>query len=469
MKKLSTLFCIILCAATLFAQQEEIKFVGHNLNDNKYIQLSKIEITNLTRDWTETLTYPDTTLILRIGSGIEEQTNHAFGLKQNNPNPFVGTTDVTLEVAKAGKVTMDITDILGRKVKSLAVTINTPGTHLFRVNASSTGTYVLTARQNDKVSSIKMINHGIGNSDNITYIGASANLTVYYRGSKGSINQPFFYGDQMQYKGFAMVNNEEVDGELVWKEETVSETIVLPINPNFEDFVCGVSAVTDIDGNIYNTVLLDRQCWMKENLRVSRFPNGTIIPLSTEMSATTPMRYLADNDETQVDFFGYLYNWSAIMNKRNPSNKVPSGVQGICPAGWHIPSEQEFLNMYDYVASVSDYLCEDPIDTLHANLAIAKALASKNGWGPDQALDACSASRYPEDNDATGLSLVPAGCFYNTPLNAHSAVYVWTTTENTESWQDDAVNQFFDWGLVFPDNTSGMKDAGYSARCLRDY
>lgn len=454
--------------ATVFAQQEEIRFVGHNLNDNKYIQLSKIEVTNLTQNWTETFFYPDTTLILKVSVGIENQSDHIFGLKQNNPNPYIGTTDVTLEVAQAGKISMEITDILGRKVKSLTTNITTPGNHTFRVNTSSTGTYVLTARQSGKVSSIKMINHGIGNSDNITYVGAAANLSFYCKnGSKGTINKPFFYGDKMEFKGYAEVLGEEVEGEAVWKEEIYSETIKLPINPNFEDFVCGISSVVDIDGNIYNTVLLDRQCWMKENLRVSRQPNGNIIPLSTEMSSTTPFRYLADNDDERVNELGYLYNWAAVVNQRNESDKVPSGVQGICPAGWHVPSNQEYLDMFDYVASVGDYVCEDRLDTF-PQPAIAKALASTTSWR-EAIRDACCPGLYPENNNATGLSIVAAGCFYNVPQQTGVGAYMWTATENKESWQNDAFNQYFSYGLTFIQTGGGMKNAGYSLRCLRDY
>lgn len=467
MKKLSVLFCLMLSMGLLFAQQETIKFVGHNLNDNKYIQLSKIEVTNLTQNWTETLFYPDTTLTLKVSVGIDDQAEYALGLKQNNPNPFVGTTDVNLEVAKAGKVTMELTDILGRKVKTFSTTIANPGNHAFRVHVASTGTYVLTARQNGKVSSIKMINHGVGNSDNIAYVGAAATLSYTCKnGSKGSIDKPFFYGDKLEFKGYAEVQAGEVEGIAVWREEINSETIKLPINLNSENFVCGVSSVTDIDGNIYNTVLLDRQCWMKENMRVSRFPSGQIIALSNEQSEITPCRFLAGDDEEKVEELGYLYNWFAVMNQRKASDLVPSGVQGLCPAGWHVPSAQEYLDLYDYVASVADYVCDES-DTAHAT--ISKALCSKEGWRQGS-FSPCSAGKNSENNNATGFSIVPAGYFgAEGAKNVGISSYLWTTSENPDTWQDDAHNQYIDFGLTFMQNTSAWKKAGYSVRCLRDY
>lgn len=469
MKKLSLLLCCFLCITIALAQQEEIHFVGHNLNTNQYIKLSKIEITNLTRNWTETFLYPDTTLILKVSVGIEDQKEHSFGLKQNNPNPFVGTTDVTLEVAKAGKVTMTLTDILGRTVKSMTTNVANPGLYAFRVHVAATGTYLLTARQNGKTSSIKMINQGMGHNDEIAYVGTTANLSYTCKnGTKGTIDKTFYYGDVMQFKGYAEIYGEEIEGAPVRRDIVNSEKIQLPVNPNVEDFVCGVSAVVDVDGNIYNTLHYDRQCWLKENMRTTRFPNGEVIPFSdNEQHLTNPYRYIPNNDEELVPTYGYLYNWAAAMNGKTQSTEVPSGVQGICPTGWHLPSLQEFLDLYDYVSSIADYVCEETTETAHIH--IAKAMASPIGW-MDSAKDPCSAGLNPEQNNATGFSIIPAGNFAgNIARDLGYSSMIWTATENQESQQEDARIQYLDFGLPFLQNLSVLKVAGVSVRCLRDY
>lgn len=469
MKRISFLIGLTLCFATVFAQQEEIHFKGHNLNNNQYIQLSKIEITNLSRNWTETLYYPDTTLILKVITGIDNQKDYSFGLKQNNPNPFIGTTEVTLEVAKAGKVTMTLTDILGRKVKTFSMTVNQPGNHAFRVHVASTGTYVLTARQNGKVSSIKMINQGIGHSDAIVYVGATANLSFECKnGSKGTIDKPFTYGDEMQFVGYAKVYDDEYTGKPVWKGDVNSETILLPISLNDLDFECGRSAMIDGDGNIYNTLLYDQQCWMKENMRVTRFPDGRIIDLNLDVDYETPSRYFPGDNEENVAEFGYLYNWVAVMNRKNSSSRVPSGVQGICPTGWHVPSKQEYDNLFEYIASVADYNCEGRSDTF-PQPAIAKALCSTKGWRTYDK-NPCCAGMNPENNNASGFSLVPAGFFTTTGAKSVGvSAYLWTTTANTTTWQDDAYCPFVDFGLSFMQDNSVFKYTAISLRCLRDY
>jgi uncharacterized protein (TIGR02145 family) len=96
----------------------------------------------------------------------------------------------------------------------------------------------------------------------------------------------------------------------------------------------GVPTVTDIDGNVYNTVLIGNQCWMKENLKTTRDADGNNIT-----------RYCYDNNATNCEEYGGLYTWHAVMNGASSSNSNPSGVQGICPTGWHVPSDSEWTQL----------------------------------------------------------------------------------------------------------------------------
>jgi hypothetical protein len=106
----------------------------------------------------------------------------------------------------------------------------------------------------------------------------------------------------------------------------------------------GMPTVTDIDGNIYNTVLIGNQCWMKENLRVTHYPDGDEIPqimLDEEWAA------LADNNTDDAmclplndDGFhpGALYTYAAAIGD-NWERDFNEG-QGVCPHGWHLPSDE---------------------------------------------------------------------------------------------------------------------------------
>ena len=73
---------------------------------------------------------------------------------------------------------------------------------------------------------------------------------------------------------------------------------------------CGI--VADHDGNVYNTVQIGQQCWMKENLRTTSYADGTSIDLGTSNSTVTAYRYYPNNDSSYVSNYGYLYNWKAV-------------------------------------------------------------------------------------------------------------------------------------------------------------
>ena len=456
-------FCFLFVMTNVMAQREVITFVGENVNTSQYVQLTKVVITNQTAHWSDSITYPDTTIVLNVGTGITETVEESvFGLAPNRPNPFEGHTDVDLQVTEAGALTIDLFDMLGRCVNSMSLPSLQPGQHQFHITVAAPGPYLLTARQNGRTSSVKMIAQSSAGGNQIVYAGPTTSLSSFL---KKVISKSFHYNDVLTFTGYAIIKGKEVAGQPVTRESVVTETITLPFVLEDEEFVCGVSAAVDVDGNIYHSVQIGEQCWMKENMRATRFSTGLGIELQfgETQSRTVPYRYLPGDIESNVPLYGYLYNWPAAMNMRSSSNTVPSGIQGICPDGWHVPSDAEFLLLYDYVASVDEYVCEHR-DSLPA---IAKALCSTELWR-EYNRNPCSPGGNADMGNATGLSIVPAGCYYNYSQAVTTSAYVWTCTERPDTWQDDAYYQHFDFGLSFIQNSSAWKDGGYSVRCLRN-
>ena len=210
-------------------------FTGRDAGSN-YVQLNRIVVTNHTKGWAETLVWPDTVLTLEKETGVEESVaNGGFSLVQNNPNPFTGTTDVLLTVADAGTVILEIMDVNGRIVVETVHAPSLPtGIHQFRITLSAAGTYVMTARQNGKSSSIKMVNNGGGNGDGIEYAGVVE--TPYYDVStipapkshtRGTVIRPFNFGDQMEYVGYATINGVEEESQHITQSLGTSQTFVL--------------------------------------------------------------------------------------------------------------------------------------------------------------------------------------------------------------------------------------------------
>ena len=218
------------------------------------------------------------------------------------------------------------------------------------------------------------------------------------------------------------------------------------------------SPLMDYDGNVYNTVLIGTQCWMKENLRVAHYSDGTAIPQGVATSTTLPFRYRPDNNSLNVATHGYLYNWKAVMRNSSSSNANPSGVQGICPTGWHVPSNAEWSQLTNYVSSQSQYVCEGD------STQIAKSLAYTSGWLSN--IFSCSVGEDQNTNNATGFSARPSGYYLGSYSGFGSAAFFWSSTDymaDGEAWYLSLL-----YGMPTVGRDGNIKTTGFSVRCLRD-
>ncbi len=114
-----------------------------------------------------------------------------------------------------------------------------------------------------------------------------------------------------------------------------------------EDF----ETVSDFDGNIYQTIVLGDQIWMRENLKTTHYSDGTPIPLVTDSISWLEVEinehaYCWFNNSTEnKNLYGALYTWNTAMKGAESSNANPSYVQGVCPSGWHLPSDEEWKQL----------------------------------------------------------------------------------------------------------------------------
>jgi uncharacterized protein (TIGR02145 family) len=118
----------------------------------------------------------------------------------------------------------------------------------------------------------------------------------------------------------------------------------------------GIGTITDIDGNEYPITKIGNQVWMAKNLRTTRYADGTPIPKVEGNSAWDNLAYndkafcwYLDDSITYAESYGAYYTFEAANNGET-STANPSGVQGACPDGWHIPSDAEWQELIDYLA-----------------------------------------------------------------------------------------------------------------------
>jgi len=218
----------------------------------------------------------------------------------------------------------------------------------------------------------------------------------------------------------------------------------------------GCGYVVDYDGNYYDAVQIGSQCWMKQNLRVTHFPDGNSISLATS-AQTQPCYYFNNNMAMQVSQYGLLYNWYAAMNGAASSNNNPSGIQGICPNGWHLPSYAEWTLLINFVSSQTRYRCNNDANS------VAKSLASKTGWSGSNTT--CYVGNSLSTNNATRFSAMPVGYWDGGFSSTYNSVRYWTSTQYNA---DNAYYRAISYNSASVDNTYWTKTRGLAIRCVRD-
>ena len=216
-------------------------------------------------------------------------------------------------------------------------------------------------------------------------------------------------------------------------------------------------AVMDADSNMYDVVKIGNQVWMTENLRTTKYEDGTPIPLDT---VGVPSRYCPNGNAANVKKYGYLYNFRAVMNGAQGSETNPSGVQGICPQGWHVPSDAEWQELESYVI--------DHLDPKNDNHMPAKGLASSEGW--QTSTQRATPGNDPSSNNFMGFFAMPAGYLfinyddgrYTSYEEFGRAAYFWSSTGNDNFARMRYI--CYDRQDIYSDNSDG----GCSVRCLRD-
>lgn len=238
----------------------------------------------------------------------------------------------------------------------------------------------------------------------------------------------------------------------------------------------GTPTVTDHEGNVYVTVQIGNQCWMRDNLRTTTSPTtGTyLIPaVGTDFTYTGKQACWCNNDSATYApmNYGLLYNWNAAVDTFNTAygetsvNTNESNVvwvrftghrRGICPVGWHLPSDMDWTTLTNYVGSQSRYECGS--DSTY----IAKALAASTGW--NTSINNCAIGNDLAANNATGFSALPVG---NNNSNVGVVARFWSD-ERYDASSAYARCLLYSSADVFGEH-SGFGMAGFfSVRCLRD-
>ena len=274
--------------------------------------------------------------------------------------------------------------------------------------------------------------------------------------ASNSTNYTFAEGSIFQINsGVTFTNN----GSGTWtmngtynKEGTYIGDLVIngKIEPgtNSSSWSCGDPLI--YDGQSYATVQIGGQCWMADNLNVGTMINGN----SNQSDNNILEKYCFDNNSANCATYGGLYYWSEMMQY-----STTESTQGICPTGWHLPSDNEWMTLEESLGMCS---------------GTGTACSGASGWrgineGSKMAGNATLWDSGPLVNDSgfgtSHLDIIPAGYIYDKVFHYISGgTYMWSSTENGNfAWYRD-----LGYGYKAVDRNYVKKKHGFVVRCVKD-
>lgn len=248
MRKLFLFVLVCFLCLGAFSQEITLSFVGQ-LNDSEYCPMDSVVVTNVTRNWTETIVYPDTIIV--VGGTVSNDLNivTTVGLEQNVPNPFDCETRVELALLQREDVRMQLLDVAGHVCAEYAGSLN-EGVHVFDISAANPQTYILNAILGSRSYSIRMVNVGSGCACSIKYSGLGKGIV-----RKFETTNEFELGDDMQCVGFATIDGDIVISDTVEQSFTESQCVTLHFTRSLPQVeTLAASSVTNLSAILHGRI-----------------------------------------------------------------------------------------------------------------------------------------------------------------------------------------------------------------------
>lgn len=261
------------------------------------------------------------------------------------PNPMTDYTRLEFELPEAGETVISIYDISGRKIVQKQDLL-TKGQHTYEIQGIVDGIYFVRINSGSFSLNGKIISSGSNSNAKIVYTGSGEtdNLIVPqekqsdFKGSNAETVMQYNTGDRLLFKGIS-----DIYSTVVTDVPTAGKTITFNFIP-----------CTDGDGNHYSVVQIGSakgsadnkavQTWTVENLKTTKYIDGTDIPRATEKSMwnkTSPVYCYYNYDSKAGRTYGALYNFYAVSTAK------------LCPVGWSIPTDSEWTVLVGYLGTES--------------------------------------------------------------------------------------------------------------------
>lgn len=336
-KKILAIYVLFLISLNQnFCQQSLTLSFEARHYEGKSIGLDSILIKNINRNCDTTLYAPDTILFYNFFVGIEEEHKpKASFLSNAYPNPAINNKSFfNIKLKKAGILKLELFDLMGRELFTKNYNL-AQGSYKYQISLGNAKTYILNAVFENGIQTIKIINNSNNSGENNKIELISSHTLNKLK--QDSNNNGFWYepGDTLWYIGYAITPQAVSGSDVIEGIPIISEHIGFTI---IEGVPCKNSEAVKYHGHLYPTVQIGEQCWFKENLNIGAMISGD----STMSDNGVVEKYCYDDDILNCDEYGGLYQWHELMNYSEDE-----GTQGICPEGWHIPTEFDYMDLKD--------------------------------------------------------------------------------------------------------------------------
>ena len=441
MKTTALSILMILAVASLHAQDYLVSFAGTGASTN----VDSVKVENLSQCTLLSLAGTDI-LNLTATVGI-----HEFGNQPSNPirilpNPSPGHCSVEFELSSGNKVSLALYAMSGKEILQQSNFLPW-GTHTFELDGIQKGIYLLKIQTDHCLYTAKLVSIGSakGNPvsrnaestrENGSQVNAGGTRELKDSRNTGSIlSMQFNEGDTLKLTG----------------KSGNFRTILMLFPKQSQTVTFHFVKCTDADSNNYAVVQVGSQLWMEENLKTTRYRDGSGIAKVTDSASWGSLATDAwcdfHNDPAEGAFYGHLYNYYAVADSRN-----------LSPVGWHVASNAEWNIMEKFIDPTVDTTALGGTGNLIGRIMKEgcntrwQYYDSTYGWNSAGFTALCSNYR------------IATGAWSQAPGNNHDDGFWTATSYNASSaWYRSLRWCFSDIYSLFP-----MKKAGQSVRCVKN-
>ena len=379
----------------------------------------------------------------------EEKLPTGYSVSANYPNPFNPKTRILISMPNSVNVRIDVYNILGQKVMDQIKKYFNAGNSFIdlELNGLSNGFYIARITLDEKFTVTRKLLLIYGSQHLST-----SNSTTSFSLQKSTMDQQSHLTvniDSLVITGSSIKKNTFTNLPVYTGSDLDLGSFT--VNTQSTGTPCpGIPTLTDTrDGKVYNTVQIDTQCWLKENINV-----GTIMIKGSQDQTNKGIieKYCYGDDLNNCATYGGLYQWAEAVqyqngatNSTSASPALTGNIQGICSIAWHIPSKAEFQTLESSVK-------------VNNNSNTLKAIGQGYGSGVGTNTSGFSAL-------LAGTRNTNGGHYYGDFDDLSGTAGFWGSTESSS----DNAN-----GMSINDNGSvitfydGSKTPGFSVRCCKD-